>query len=92
MSKVASSRQPNQPSIEFSVELMSRKELMEYLNDIRRTLNSLDLKFIMMNLERRLRECERILGIEPPPPMGPGGLGKDEFLIADKVKTSPEEK
>ena len=53
MSKVASSRQPNQPSIEFSVELMSRKELMEYLNDIRRTLNSLDLKFIMMNLERR---------------------------------------
>ena len=90
MSKVANSRQPNQPSIEFSVELMSRKELMEYLNDIRRTLNSLDLKFIMMNLERRLRECERILGIEPPPPHH-GGLIAEELNPKD-VRTSPEEK
>ena len=90
MSKVASSRQPNQPSIEFSVELMSRKELMEYLNDIRRTLNSLDLKFIMMNLERRLRECERILGIEPPPPHH-GGLIAEELNPKD-VRLSPEEK
>ena len=86
MSKVASSRQPNQPAIEFSVELMSRKELMEYLNDIRRTLNSLDLKFIMMNLERRLRECEFRLGIEPPLPPG-----LEEFNPKD-LRSSPEEK
>ena len=89
MSKVASSRQPNQPAIEFSVELMSRKELMEYLNDIRRTLNSLDLKFIMMNLERRLRVCENILGIEPPPIMGPGGK---ELPVELATRSSPEEK
>ena len=89
MSKVASSRQPNQPSIEFSVELMSRKELMEYLNDIRRTLNSLDLKFIMMNLERRLCVCENILGIEPPPIMGPGGK---ELPAELATRSSPEEK
>ena len=83
MSKAASSH----PSIEFSVELMSRKELMEYLNDIRRTLNSLDLKFIMMNLERRLCECERILGIEPPLP-GHGGKELPAELV-NKL-SSPE--
>ena len=66
---------------------MSRKELMEYLNDIRRTLNSLDLKFIMMNLERRLRECEHILGIEPPPP-NHGGL----IVEMDGKRTTSEEK
>ena len=88
MSKVSTSHQSNHPSIEFSVELMSRKELMEYLNDIRRTLNSLDLKFIMMNLERRLRVCENILGIEPPPIMGPGG----KELHAELTRSSPEDK
>ena len=88
MSKVSASHQSNHPSIEFSVELMSRKELMEYLNDIRRTLNSLDLKFIMMNLERRLRVCENILGIEPPPIMGPGG--KELFEEVNKRSGSEE--
>ena len=90
MSKIQTAqplRQSGHPSIEFSVELMSRKELLEYLNDIRRTLNSLDLKFIMMNLERRLRECERILGIVPPLP-DHGGLVPEW----DARKTSPEEK
>ena len=82
MSKVASSH----PSIEFSVELMSRKELMEYLNDIRRTLNSLDLKFIMMNLERRLCECEYRLGIEPPLP----GHGGKELVAELAARSSPE--
>ena len=89
MSKIQTAQQSGHPSIEFSVELMSRKELMEYLNDIRRTLNSLDLKFIMMNLERRLRECEHILGIEPPPPMG---HGKEEWELAEGIKkTLPED-
>ena len=64
---------------------------MEYLNDIRRTLNSLDLKFIMMNLERRLRVCEHILGIEPPPPMH-GGLVAEELAHPKAVRPDPEEK
>ena len=90
MPKIETAQQQlGHPSIEFSVELMSRKELLEYLNDIRRTLNSIDLKFMITNLERRLRECERILGIEPPPPMH-GGL-MDEFNPKD-VRSSPEEK
>ena len=91
MPKIETVQQAAHPSIEFSVELMSRKELLEYLNDIRRTLNSLDLKFIMMNLERRLRVCEHILGIEPPPPMGHGGLVAEEFNPKD-VRQSSEDK
>ena len=91
MSKIQTAQQSGHPSIAFSVELMSRKELMEYLNDIRRTLNSLDLKFIMMNLERRLRECEHILGIEPPPPMH-GGLVAEELAHPKAVRPDPEDK
>ena len=71
---------------------MSRKELLEYLNDIRRTLNSIDLKFMITNLERRLRECERILGIEPPPPMHGGLPAYAEELNPKEIRQSPEEK
>ena len=87
MSKIQTAQQSGHPSIEFSVELMSRKELLEYLNDIRRTLDSFDYKFMVLNLERRLRECERELGIVPPPM----GHPKEEWdLVA--ARSSPEDK
>ena len=89
MSKIQTAQQSGHPSIEFSVELMSRKELLEYLNDIRRTLDSFDYKFMVLNLERRLRECERELGIVPPPM----GHGKEEWELAEGIrKTLPEDR
>ena len=86
MPKIETAQQSGHPSIEFSVELMSRKELLEYLNDIRRTLDSFDYKFMVLNIERRLRECERELGIMPPPMHG-----KKEWDLT-AVRSSPEEK